>query len=411
MSLSRCSKVDGKKEDTLRDVRNIAVIDYLVTSSNPIGSCHLRMIEGLPHNWHVTVFAIEFENPDQSRIRFVRVPAIKRPLFLLFLTFQLFHPFYYFFFRLRWKIRFDAVQTVEGNSLFGNIRFPHFCHKAFLKERWQDAKPRMILHRLASYMNHLLHAIAEDIIYRLPSTKAVVVPSTGLALELERFFGDGLNKKLTVIPDPTDCSRYRKPEQNEIDILRARYGFQRSDVVLVFTAVTNFERKGLTEIQDALRIMHRDGLRMVKLLVVGGDLHRINYYRDRAGKMGIQDAINFVGLVKDVRPFLWMSDIFVFPSSYETFSLATLEAAAAGLPIVVSRFHGLPEYVVNEENGLLVERSSESVAQAVSMLVHDSALRERLGRAIQETVKQFDTDSYGQRWIEFYRHFLQDGRK
>ena len=57
----------------------------------------------------------------------------------------------------------------------------------------------------------------------------------------------------------------------------------------------------------------------------------------------------------DVRPYLWSSDVFVFPSLYETFSLVTYEAAASGLPIVVSQLYGVEDLLRDGDNGFLIE--------------------------------------------------------
>jgi hypothetical protein len=46
----------------------IAVFDYKVVPTNPIGSCHLRMLQGLCREHEFTVFAVEFENSCPERI-------------------------------------------------------------------------------------------------------------------------------------------------------------------------------------------------------------------------------------------------------------------------------------------------------------------------------------------------------
>ena len=75
--------------------------------------------------------------------------------------------------------------------------------------------------------------------------------------------------------------------------------------------------------------------------------------------------MKFVGMQGDVRPYLWSSDVFVFPSLYETFSLVTYEAAAAGLPIVVSQLYGVEDLLVDGDNGFLIETSVAGVRQGL----------------------------------------------
>src|SRR5262245_65372136 len=119
---------------------NIAIFDYRIVSTNPIGSCHLRMLAGLCREYNFTVFAVEFENPDPERIRWVRVPAFKRPLALLFICYHLLAPLCYLWCLIRRGRRFDLIQMVESNFSFGDISYSHFCHRAYLKYQWPKAK-------------------------------------------------------------------------------------------------------------------------------------------------------------------------------------------------------------------------------------------------------------------------------
>ncbi|MGH7178375.1 MAG: hypothetical protein ACREJC_13435, partial [Tepidisphaeraceae bacterium] len=73
----------------------IAILDYQVRRTNPIGSCHLQMIQGLCREHDFVVFAADFENPDPGRVKFVRVPVPTRPLALLFVAYHLLVPVCY----------------------------------------------------------------------------------------------------------------------------------------------------------------------------------------------------------------------------------------------------------------------------------------------------------------------------
>jgi hypothetical protein len=98
----------------------IAVFDYFLTRNNPIGSCHLAMLRALATEHDFTVFAVEFENPWPQKIRWVRVPAPKRPLALLFVVYHLMAPLCYLLYRLR-GAKFDLVQALESNLVFADI--------------------------------------------------------------------------------------------------------------------------------------------------------------------------------------------------------------------------------------------------------------------------------------------------
>src|SRR3954468_19743547 len=107
----------------------IAVVDYMVTETSPIGGCHLRMIRGLYQEHDFTVFAVKFDNPAPDRIKWVRVPAPTRPLAALFVMFHILVPLLLWIERLR-GARFDLVQVVESNALGGSVSYAQFCHRA-----------------------------------------------------------------------------------------------------------------------------------------------------------------------------------------------------------------------------------------------------------------------------------------
>src|SRR5690606_17293256 len=89
--------------------------------------------------------------------------------------------------------------------------------------------------------------------------------------------------------------------------------------------------------------------------------------------------IKFVGRHDDIRPYLALSDVFVFPSYREGFPNAVLEACAMDLPCIVTDINGCNEIVSNNVNGLLIEpRNDKALEKAMILLANDDNLRIRL---------------------------------
>jgi glycosyltransferase involved in cell wall biosynthesis len=119
--------------------------------------------------------------------------------------------------------------------------------------------------------------------------------------------------------------------------------------------------------------------------------------------MGIGDKVHFWGMQRDVRPFLWGADVFVLPSAYETFSLVSFQAAAAGLPLIVTPLYGVEEFMRDGEMGFVVERSAEGVGWAVSLFLSlNETERARLGLNAQRAVEAFGVRNFVARWKAFY---------
>ncbi len=76
---------------------------------------------------------------------------------------------------------------------------------------------------------------------------------------------------------------------------------------------------------------------------------------DEARRLGVEDRVNFLGKIDNVAPLLASADIFLLPSTSESFGLSALEALASGVPVIGTNAGGMPEVVRNGETGVLCE--------------------------------------------------------
>jgi len=81
------------------------------------------------------------------------------------------------------------------------------------------------------------------------------------------------------------------------------------------------------------------------------------------------------------------ADIFVFPSTTDTFGNVILEAQACGVPVIVSDSGGPKELVEDGMNGLITRsRDVDDFTRAIRSLIANAALRERMGSAARKSV-------------------------
>jgi glycosyltransferase involved in cell wall biosynthesis len=376
--------------------RKIAIFDYRIIPTNPIGSCHLRMLAGLHEEFNFTIFAVEFENPCPEDIRWVRVPAFKRPLALLFLCYHLLAPICYLLYRIRYRVRFDTIQMVESNLSFGDISYSHFCHRAFLREKWGAAQATGIRGWLR-WIDHWFHSLVEPFLYQ--RVEKIVVPSQGLARELKREY-PWTTDKIYVIPNPVNLERMIKPREFDRDVSRNELALEQDELTLVFIALGQYERKGMPLILEALRRI--EGAKS-RLLVVGGEADLVKSYQTRVAEMGLNGRVTFVGMQRDIRPYLWMSDAFILPSYYEVCPLVSLEAAAAGLPLMITPLNGVEEFLVDGQNGLLIERSVEGVESGIIKLLSlPPERRAGMGEQARRDVSKYSIENFLVAWRAFY---------
>ncbi|GDX40134.1 transferase [Armatimonadota bacterium] len=111
---------------------------------------------------------------------------------------------------------------------------------------------------------------------------------------------------------------------------------------------------------------------------------------DIAAADGVLKHIRFTGMRNDVRRILNTTTVIALPSLYEACSMAIIEAMALGKPVVVTKAGGNLELVKDLETGLLIERDTDAIADAIVSLLSDTELRQNMGAAAhQRAVEMF----------------------
>ncbi len=126
-----------------------------------------------------------------------------------------------------------------------------------------------------------------------------------------------------------------------------------------------------------------------KLFVIGRDDGIGTKLQALAESLGLEDRVCFVGERPDARSLLGAMDIGVSASHEEGFSNAILEFMAAGVPVVATDAGGNAEAVVDGTTGFVVPVADPGrMAEALTRLIEDGALRERMGIAGNRIVRE-----------------------
>ncbi|HEX7586798.1 MAG TPA: glycosyltransferase, partial [Anaerolineae bacterium] len=132
--------------------------------------------------------------------------------------------------------------------------------------------------------------------------------------------------------------------------------------------------------------------------LIGGDIDEEEPDKELArlqalkNELGIGDLVTFLGRrSQEALPYYYASaDVVVMPSLYESFGMVALEAMACGTPVVASDVGGLSYIVRDGETGFLVpEGDPRALADCLGQLLHDPALRARLGRRGIEVAREY----------------------
>ena len=162
---------------------------------------------------------------------------------------------------------------------------------------------------------------------------------------------------------------------------------------ILFVAIL-YESKGLMVLIDACAKLAAQGIPFQ--LEVMGNWQKEDYaarvYK-RIDELKLGDRVRFLGRVIGEAKFASyrQADVFCFPTYFhcEALPVVLLEASACGLPIVATRWRGIPSIVEDGRTGFLVEpHDAEAVADRLAVLAQDVELRERMGRAGRQKFEQ-----------------------
>jgi UDP-glucose:(heptosyl)LPS alpha-1,3-glucosyltransferase len=174
-------------------------------------------------------------------------------------------------------------------------------------------------------------------------------------------------ERILLLPNGVDLERYRSDSART-----AGRAFREREApgvgpVWLFPA-SGWHRKGLDVLLEAWVRLTR---RSTRLWVAGRDAPAA--WRQRAARLGIADRVHFLGPRTDLETLYHAADGMVLPTRYDPFANVTLEAAAAGLPIVTTRTNGASEWL--GEDLAILEDADDAIALAAALDALDDPTR------------------------------------
>ncbi len=170
--------------------------------------------------------------------------------------------------------------------------------------------------------------------------------------------------------------------------------------------VSNF--RPVKRVGAVVEVFRRMRERVNARLLLVGDGPELPEVRRQIHDLGLRSSVEILGEQEQLVPLLSEADLFLLPSSQESFGLAALEAMACGVPVVASRVGGLPEVIESGVNGFLHDpQDLEGMAESGTALLTDERLHARICRAGRRTVEErFCADKIVPLYEAYYREVL-----
>lgn len=228
----------------------------------------------------------------------------------------------------------------------------------------------------------------------------IICDSRYVAIGAESFF----RRPCVVIPVGTDVNKFKRDEGTREET-RRRLGIPPDDVVLLTVSALE-KRKGIGRLLEALERVGRE-CPNVRCLIVGSGMERPALER-RAAELGVSDRAAFLGTSTELLGFYNAADIFVMLPDHEANSIASHEAMACELPLVVSASGGFGE-VIDSRCGRLVPPDDMSrITSSIVELARNASLRRELGAEARRRIEQRLTwDAISDSLIETFKSQLK----
>jgi glycosyltransferase involved in cell wall biosynthesis len=232
--------------------------------------------------------------------------------------------------------------------------------------------------------NFMLRSYEKKLMNR---SDALIAVSKYTVDELTELYGIN-EEKIHVIYNGVDIDKF-KPRTNKSELKR-EFSLDEKQKTVLFVGRL-YHRKGLEILLHSVPpVLEEFG--DVKFAISGtGFKEKEENLRMLAKELDIEEHVTFLGYVPDEKlPFLYAaSDVFVLPAIYENFPFAILEAQATGLPVISTKVGGIPEFLVDNENGFLIDPGEPTqLTQKLLTLLQDPKLAKEMGERGRKLIEE-----------------------
>jgi N-acetyl-alpha-D-glucosaminyl L-malate synthase BshA len=357
---------------------NVGIVCYASVGGSGIVATELG--KALAHRGHQVHF-ISTETPFrlgefQAGLTFHQVltptyPLFREPQYLLSLANKI----------------VEVARGFRLDVIHAHYAVPHataaFLARQVLAETLGERAPKVVttLHGTDITLVGSDPSYSEIVAFSIERSDAVTAVSE--SLRTSTYAELGVKRDIEVIPNFLDTRIHRRLD---VPGLRARFTSGDADARIV-VHVSNFRPVKRADV--VLALFDRIRARVPARLLLVGDGPDLAGLLRAARKARIAHLVHAVGAQEEVLPLLSVSDVFLLPSSQESFGLAALEAMACEVPVVASRVGGIPEVIEHGVSGFLhpVE-AIDAMAESAVALLTDAALHRRVAEAAGRRVRE-----------------------
>lgn len=280
----------------------------------------------------------------------------------------------------------DIIQSTDFYALFADVIYVHF-HFSRYRQILAEKHNIIVLSHARKWLMFCCQ-LWERACFLWAGPKIWLTVSDSMA---ERLRVEEMLEPVRVLPNAYDPVRFNPAvKQLHRGTIRRELGIEDDDIVLGFSALGDFERKGLPLLLQAAQQLRKQG-HPVRVLVVGPSIEQVAEGGAFDHKEYSYDQVIATGRVADTERYFSAMDAFVFPSHCESFCLVLLEAAALGIPVFPAAFDGHEMTLVEGENGALIPWNASGIAAVINRsmgLIREHSRSVTLAKGMSDKVFQ-----------------------
>jgi L-malate glycosyltransferase len=272
----------------------------------------------------------------------------------------------------------NVISNNDLDLLHVHYAIPHasaaYFARQILRKMGQDIPFITTLHGTDITLVGKDQTYAPVVTFSINESDAITAVSNNLREETYQFFD--IEKEIQVIPNFVDIARFHQSDKQQFKKMLAPNGER------ILAHVSNFRK--VKRVEDAVQIFAEVRKEVnCKLLMIGDGPER-QHAEELSRSLGIYNEIRFLGKQDQMDEILSIADLFLLPSSYESFGLAALEAMACGVPVISTNAGGIPEINVQGKTGYLsnIGDVEDMAKNAIHILKDDETLKTFKANAI-----------------------------
>lgn len=296
----------------------------------------------------------------------------------------------------------QMVETVIGRKLdvlHVHYAIPHayaaFMAKQILKDKGINIAVVTTLHGTDITLVGKQPSYLPAVKFSIEHSDCVTAVSESLKEDTIKNFNT--QKKINVIPNFVDMSLYSGEKSCSGKIVE--------EGEFLIAHISNF--RPLKRTRDVMIIFAGIREKVKARLVLMGDGPDRDVILQMAKDLGIREHVTYLGKTNEVERVLCMSDLFLLPSSAESFGLAALEAMAAKVPVISTNAGGIPEVNVHGVTGFLSEVGNvdEMITNSLHILENPEVLKEMSTNAFKRA-QEFDIGKIVPMYEDLYNRVI-----